>query len=88
MDIAETQLRSWARGIVRYDCHRRRLWLADQRVHHGLTGALLAAAGVAGLASRRMAGLATLELALLGTALMADDWHDRSVWLAREHAPC
>ena len=81
------QLRSWARGLVRYDAERRRLWLADQRVHHGLTGALIAAAGIAGLASRRMTAIATLEFALLGTALMADDWHDRSVWLTREPAP-
>jgi hypothetical protein len=80
-------MRSWARGLVRYDSERRRVWLADQRVHHGLTGALIAAAGIAGLASRRMTAAGTLQFALLGTALMADDWHDRSVWLAREQAP-
>ncbi len=33
--------------LVRYDAGRRRLWLAGQRVHHGLTGALLFAAGTA-----------------------------------------
>lgn len=45
--------------LLRYDPDRRRLWVAGQRVHHGLTGALLLAAG---------------------TALMAHDWKDRSLW--------
>lgn len=80
-------MRSWVRGLVRYDAEQRKVWLADQRVHHGLTGALIAAAGIAGLASRRMTLIGTLEFAALGTVLMADDWHDRSVWLARESAP-
>jgi hypothetical protein len=33
--------------LLRYDAHRRRLWVAGQRVHHGLTGILLLAAGTA-----------------------------------------
>jgi hypothetical protein len=33
--------------LLRYDGHRRRLWIAGQRVHHGLTGVLLLAAGTA-----------------------------------------
>jgi hypothetical protein len=33
--------------LLRYDAHRRRLWIAGQRVHHGLTGVLLLAAGTA-----------------------------------------
>ncbi len=33
--------------IVRYDADRRRLWVGGQRVHHGLTGFLLLAAGTA-----------------------------------------
>jgi hypothetical protein len=45
--------------LLRYDPDRKRLWVAGQRVHHGLTGALLLAAG---------------------TALMAHDWKDRSLW--------
>jgi hypothetical protein len=45
--------------LLRYDADRRRLWVAGQRVHHGLTGAFLFAAG---------------------TALMAHDWKDRSLW--------
>ena len=36
-----------AAGIVRYDAGRRRLWVCGQRLHHGLTGVLLAGAGMA-----------------------------------------
>ena len=38
---------SYAGGIVRYDTERRRVWICGQRLHHGLTGALLTAAGFA-----------------------------------------
>jgi hypothetical protein len=33
--------------LLRYDANRRRLWIAGQRVHHGLTGVLLLATGAA-----------------------------------------
>ena len=33
--------------LLRYDARRRRLWVAGQRVHHGLTGVFLLAAGTA-----------------------------------------
>jgi hypothetical protein len=33
--------------LLRYDARRRRLWIAGQRVHHGLTGVFLLAAGTA-----------------------------------------
>ena len=33
--------------LLRYDASRRRMWIAGQRVHHGLTGVLLVAAGTA-----------------------------------------
>jgi hypothetical protein len=33
--------------LLRYDARRRRLWVAGQRVHHGFTGTLLLATGVA-----------------------------------------
>ena len=33
--------------LLRYDARRRRLWIAGQRVHHGMTGALLLATGAA-----------------------------------------
>jgi hypothetical protein len=34
-------------ALLRYDARRRRLWIAGLRVHHGLTGVLLFAAGTA-----------------------------------------
>jgi hypothetical protein len=39
--------RPWTHGnrLIGYDPRRRRLWVCGQRVHHGMTGALLAAAG-------------------------------------------
>lgn len=79
--------RDWRRRILHYDRGRRRVWLADQRVHHGLTGALIATTGLFGLASRRLSMIGTLEITALGAALMADDWHDRAVWFTRERAP-
>ncbi len=43
----ETQTRTYAVGLLRYDAERRRVWICGQRLHHGLTGALLTAAGIA-----------------------------------------
>jgi hypothetical protein len=39
--------RPWTKGnrIIGYDPERRRLWIGGQRIHHGLTGMLLAIAG-------------------------------------------
>ena len=39
--------RPWTHGnrLIGYDPARRRLWVCGQRVHHGMTGALLAALG-------------------------------------------
>ena len=34
-------------SLLRYDARRRRLWVAGQRVHHGMTGVLLLATGAA-----------------------------------------
>ena len=33
--------------LLHFDARRRRLWVAGQRVHHGLTGVVLLAAGTA-----------------------------------------
>jgi hypothetical protein len=43
----EIQSRAYAAGVLRYDAERRRVWVCGQRLHHGLTGALLTAAGIA-----------------------------------------
>lgn len=45
--MAEERIHELAHGLVRYDSSRKRLWVAGQRLHHGLTGALLAGAGMA-----------------------------------------
>jgi hypothetical protein len=78
MDEAST--RSLAGGILRFDLERRRLWVGGQRLHHGLTGVLIATAGLTGFAARRFTPRGCFEAALLGTALMAHDWADRAAW--------
>ncbi len=75
----------YARGIVTYDSVRKRVWVGDQRLHHGLTGALLAGVGVAGLAAQRIGPRGGLEWALAGSVLMAHDWHDRGHWFEPGH---
>jgi hypothetical protein len=79
----EEKMRHYARGLVRYDALRRRVWVRDQRLHHGAPGAIAAGLGIAGLAARRFTPRGGLEWALLGSVLMAHDWHDRSVWFQR-----
>ena len=66
---------------VYYDAARHRLWICGQRCHHGATGALLAAAGVAGIAALKTPPAVALMAA--GSVLMVHDWHDRSVWFKR-----
>ena len=64
-----------------YDAKRQRLWIRGQRCHHGATGALLAGAGLLGLAAKRAPAVGALVAA--GGVLMAHDWHDRRLWFAR-----
>jgi hypothetical protein len=73
------------RKPVVYDAAKRRLWLFGQRCHHGATGALLAGAAVSGLIAARMDSRSAIGLVAAGTLLMADDWHDRSIWFERGH---
>ena len=44
--------RPWTHGnrLIGYDPTLRRVWIGGQRVHHGLTGLLFAAAGLAMIA--------------------------------------
>lgn len=37
--------RIFAAGLVDYDAERKRVWVGGQRLHHGMTGAVLAALG-------------------------------------------
>lgn len=75
--------RHYLSGLVRYDAERRRVWVGEQRLHHGLTGALLAGLGMAGLAVNRLTARGGVEWALIGSVLMAHDWNDRSRWFQR-----
>lgn len=68
---------------MRYDVDRQRVWVRGQRLHHGLTGVLLAGLGLSGFAAQRLTPQGGLEWALLGSVLMAHDWHDRSHWFER-----
>jgi len=71
--------------LLAYDAERRRVWIRGQRIHHGMTGALVAGTGLLSYAMRRVAPKSGLELTLLGTMLMAHDWKDRSIWFQRGH---
>jgi hypothetical protein len=44
--MSQPGVKSYAAGLVRFDAERRRIWVGGQRLHHGLTGAVLAAAGL------------------------------------------
>ena len=72
-----------SRPLIDYDPVLRRLRVGGPRLHHGATGAAFAAAGVAALAVRRLPLRDAIPVTLLGTVLMAHDWHDRSCWFER-----
>jgi hypothetical protein len=74
---------NWERKLVGYDPVLRRVWIGGQRLHHGATGALVTAAGLAGLAARRLPLRDGLPVAMIGTFLMAHDWKDRAAWFQR-----
>jgi hypothetical protein len=82
---AWTRPTPWTKGnrLLGLDLERRRIWIGGQRVHHGLTGTLLACAGLTGLAARKLTTRGGLEWTLLGTALIAHDWNDRAIWFKR-----
>jgi hypothetical protein len=66
--------------ILRYDTHRRRLWIAGQRCHHGATGALVTTLAAGALLATRAHVPHLGALVAAGGALMLHDWHDRRVW--------
>jgi hypothetical protein len=79
------QMKPWKVGnrIVGLDPELRRVWIGGQRLHHGLTGAAFATAGLAQLAARRSDASRAIAWTLAGGVLMAHDWKDRSVWFRR-----
>lgn len=78
-----------ASRIVEYDSIRRRLWILGQRCHHGATGSVVAAFACAGMIAKPLvlhsqpAVPPLMALAAAGTALMAHDWKDHSIWFER-----
>jgi hypothetical protein len=78
----KAEINPWKVGnrIVGVDPELRRLWVGGQRLHHGLTGVALAAAGLANLALRRSELNRTIAWAIAGGVLIAHDWKDRSAW--------
>jgi len=75
-------MQSAHKTLIHYDAERRRLWIAGQRCHHGATGAIIAGIAAAKVVAPRI-GVSTVALLAAGTMLMADDWHDRSIWFQR-----
>lgn len=71
--------------LLEYDTVHRRLWILGQRCHHGATGALVATAALRGLAAHTLPPAGSVALAVWGSALMAHDWHDRTLWFAPGH---
>jgi hypothetical protein len=77
--------------VVEYDAIKRRLWILGQRCHHGSAGSIVAMLACTGLmvesakVDRVAAPTPIVALALTGTALMAHDWKDRSIWFERGH---
>jgi hypothetical protein len=69
--------------VLGVDPELRRVWVGGQRLHHGLTGFAVASAGMAQLVTRRAEAARAIAWALVGGALMAHDWKDRSVWFER-----
>lgn len=59
--------------IVTYDRNAQRVWICNQRIHHGACGCALIA-----LAIRWRACLP------IGLLLALHDWHDWKVWFKRE----
>jgi hypothetical protein len=79
------EMNPWKVGnrLVGLDPQLRRVWVGGQRLHHGLTGLAVAAAGLAQLAARRTEASRAIAWTLAGGLLMAHDWKDRGVWFQR-----
>ena len=70
--------------MFEYDALHRRVWVAGQRLHHGATGALVAAVACCGLLigqdKAASEARSLIAIGLAGGAMMAHDWKDRSMW--------
>ena len=79
------RIRPWTHGnrVFAFDAERRRLWVAGQRLHHGASGIAVLCTGVVGMLAGRTNGRRGIAWALAGSAMIAHDWKDRSVWFQR-----
>lgn len=75
----------WRHGnrAVGFDTELRRVWIGGQRLHHGASGVAVLCAGVAGVLAGRTDGRRAIAWALAGSAMIAHDWKDRSIWFQR-----
>ena len=69
-----------SRKIAYIDREKIRLYLVNQRVHHGACGFLMAAAALKSSRIARMIGV-------VGVALAVEDAHDWKIWFKREALP-
>ena len=83
---------SVARKLVEYDALSRRVWILGQRLHHGATGSLVAAAACLALMTNPSSitkpqqlwpGSLSALAAASGALMMAHDWKDRAIWFER-----
>jgi hypothetical protein len=78
-----------ARKLVEYDALSRRVWVLGQRLHHGATGSLVAAAACLALmgappsVTKPHLWPGSLLVLAGGAAMMAHDWKDRAIWFER-----
>jgi hypothetical protein len=75
----------WTRGnrVFGFDPELRRLWIAGQRLHHGVTGIAVLGAGLAGMLAGHTDPMLAVGWTLAGSAMVAHDWKDRAVWFRR-----
>ena len=75
----------WTHGnrVLGFDPELRRVWVAGQRLHHGASGIAVLCAGMAGMLAGRTNPRRGIGWALAGSAMIAHDWKDRSVWFRR-----
>lgn len=80
--VRVSRMHPWTHGnrLFGFDPDLRRLWIAGQRLHHGVTGIAVLSAGLAGMLAGRTDLRRAIGWTLAGGALIAHDWKDRAVW--------
>ena len=83
--VEMSRMSPWTRGnrVFGFDPKLRRLWIAGQRLHHGVSGIAVLGAGLAGMLVGRTDYRRGIAWTLAGSAMIAHDWKDRAVWFRR-----